>query len=149
MMLEYIVLAATAWALGFVPYFEIYLAVPATMAMGLDPISSVFWSGLGNFSAVPVILFAREKLSHVSKISDWLEKLANSKYRETIDRLGNSFVLLFTPVTGIWVTAAVASTFGLTRSKLLITSAISVFLYGSIMAVATSTGLELIGFINL
>ncbi len=147
--MEYIVLAATAWLLGFVPYFEIYLAVPATMAMGLDPVSSVFWAGLGNFFAVPVILFARKQLSHIPRVNRWLEKLTNTKYRETVNKFGNSFVLLFTPVTGIWITAALASTFGVTESRLLITSALSVLLYGSLMAVATSTGLELISIVGL
>ncbi|WP_331446144.1 small multi-drug export protein [Natranaerobius thermophilus] len=146
--MEYIMLAVTAWLLGFIPYFEIYLAVPATIAMGLDPISSVFWAGLGNFSAVPVILFAQKKLSHIPRIAAWLEKLTNSKYRETIDRFGSSFVLLFTPVTGIWIAAALASTFGYRGAKLMITSAFTVLLYGSLVAVATSTGLELIGLLN-
>lgn len=48
-MLNYIWLAASAWFMGFFPMLEIYIAIPATMLMGLDTISAIFWAGLGNF----------------------------------------------------------------------------------------------------
>lgn len=144
-MMEYILLALMAWVLGFIPYFEIYLAVPATLALGLDPVSSVVWAGLGNFFAVPVILFMREKLSHIPKIKRWLDKFTYSKYQETVNRMGYLFIIIFTPLAGIWVAAALASTLGYNNKGLMITSALSVAIYGSLTAVATLAGFEFIG----
>lgn len=44
-MVEYIIGAVTALLVGFVPFLEVYLAVPAGIAAGLDYFSAVF-SGL-------------------------------------------------------------------------------------------------------
>jgi len=46
-MVEYIAKAFAAWFIGFFPYFEIYVAVPAAIAMGLDYFSAVTWSVFG------------------------------------------------------------------------------------------------------
>lgn len=40
-MLEYLARAAAAWFVGFFPLAEIYVAVPAAMAAGLDDVSVV------------------------------------------------------------------------------------------------------------
>jgi len=42
--MDYAWRAATAWFLGFAPVAEIYVAVPAALAMGLDPVSVVAWA---------------------------------------------------------------------------------------------------------
>jgi hypothetical protein len=42
-MIEYLTKAWATFLIGFVPVAEIYVAVPAGMAMGLDPISQ--WRG--------------------------------------------------------------------------------------------------------
>jgi hypothetical protein len=39
-MLDYAAKGATAWFLGLFPLFEIYLAVPAAVAMELDYVSA-------------------------------------------------------------------------------------------------------------
>lgn len=56
-MLNYLWLAASAWFMGFFPMLEIYVAIPASMVMGLDAVSSIIWAGFGNFLPVPMIAF--------------------------------------------------------------------------------------------
>jgi hypothetical protein len=52
-MLDYAAKAATAWFVGFFPLFEIYLAVPAAVAMGLDYVSAGSLARLGQLLAGP------------------------------------------------------------------------------------------------
>ncbi len=124
MTLDYVVRAATAWFLGFFPYFEIYVTVPAAIALRLDYFSAVFWSSLGNFAAVPVILIFYKQLMRINRLRNWLEKrTASERYRKNLDRYGVPFVLLMTPIVGVWVMAAMAKAAGMNEAKLLVPSA--------------------------
>jgi hypothetical protein len=40
---EYMTKAFSTWFIGFFPYFEVYAAVAAGMAMGLDGVSAIVW----------------------------------------------------------------------------------------------------------
>lgn len=138
-MQEYIIKAATAWFLGFFPLFEIYFAVPAAIAMGLDYPSAVFWPVLGNFLAVPVVLGFYDQLRRFDRVEQWFERRKQSRFAPMLDRYGAVIVLAGTPWTGVWAMAAIAGASGMSNLKLLITSGVSIVVYG--IAIAAIVGL--------
>ena len=140
----YIVKAVIAWAMGIVPYFEIYVAVPASIGMGLDPVSAVFWAGLGNFTAVPVVVVFYSQLCKVPRLKNWLLSLPEGRYKKTVDKYGDFFMFILTPLAGIWVAAAVARAVGFPKPRLYVLSALCIILYGSVTALLTVMGIELI-----
>ena len=107
-MWEYATKAATALALGFAPFLEIYVAIPVAMAMGLGHVSVVLWCVLGNFLPVPIIVFAYDWLRRRPRLGPWLERLATGRAQRVLSRHGPIFVLLVTPWIGIWAVAAAA-----------------------------------------
>ncbi len=146
-MIEYIGKAAAVWFIGFFPYFEVYLAVPAAIAMGMDYPSAVIWSTLGNFTAIPLVIYLHRQLERVKWIGRWLEKLR----LRPLGRLGyfakaysNLFVLLATPVVGAWVVAAIARVLDVTPGRLLAYSFISILLYAVATSLMVNLGIRLI-----
>lgn len=142
-VVEYIARAATAWFLGFFPFFEIYVAVPAAIALGLDYLSAVVWSVLGNFTPVLLIVFAYEQLMRANAVRAWLETRRSARFEGLINRYGTPFILLITPWIGVWVVAATARLLGMDRRALLLYSFISIALYAVAIAVAVAVGIDL------
>ncbi|MFD1066552.1 MULTISPECIES: small multi-drug export protein [Oceanobacillus] len=143
-MLNYLSLAATAWFIGFFPMTEIYIAVPVTMAMGLDTVSSIVWSSIGNFLPVPLIAFFYSLLAKSKRIKKWMDKLAESKYKKRIEKQGPLVVLLITPIVGSWAMAVIANGVGMNKINLFLSAGGSILLYGIILAVLTHYGIDFV-----
>lgn len=142
-MLDYLGKAATAWFLGFFPFFEIYVAVPAAIALGLDYVSAVVWPVLGNFTPVLLIVFAYSQLLRVGRVRRWLEGRTSERFERLINRYGAPFILLITPWIGVWLVAATARALGMARRPLLIYSFISIALYAVLIAAGIGFGVEM------
>lgn len=140
-MIAYISKAAFAWFMGFFPFFEIYAAVPASMAIGLDHFSAAFWSVFGNYCPVLLIVFGYERLMRIERVRNWLTKRSSERFQRLIDRYGSWFVLLVTPWIGVWVVAATAQLLGMRRSSLLLFSLISISVYGFAIAFGIDRGI--------
>lgn len=130
--------------MGFFPMLEIYIAIPATMLMGLDTISAILWAGLGNFLPVPLITFFYNVLSKFKRIKKWLDKLSNSKYKNRIENQGPLVVLLLTPIIGSWAAAVIANGIGMNKMKLFVSSGASILIYGIIVAILAHFGVEFV-----
>ncbi len=142
-MLDYIVKAAAAWFLGFFPFFEIYAAVPAAIAMGLDYASAVVWTVLGNYLPVPLIVVGYRQLLKLKRIGPWLESLASPRAKGLLDGYGPYFILLATPWIGVWAVAVTAMALGIER-KLLLFSFISISLYAVALAGLIALGIQIV-----
>jgi uncharacterized membrane protein len=143
-MFDYAVKAAIAWFLGFFPFFEIYVAVPAAIAMGLDYSSAVLWTVLGNFLPVPLIVFFYGQLLRQRRIGPWLQKLASPRAKGLLDRYGPWFILLATPWIGVWAVAVTAMALGIDQRKLLLFSLISISLYAVALAGLIAIGIQVV-----
>ncbi len=143
-MQEYIWLSITAWLMGFFPLFEIYLAIPSTMALGLDMIFSVVWSGFGTFIAIPFIVYFFNFLSRIKWIGRFFYKLSQSKYSEKIRNRSFLFILVATPIVGTWTIGVIGKLVDLDKKSLFIASAISIVVYGIIIGVLTQLGIDFI-----
>ena len=141
-MIEYIGKAALAWVIGFAPFLEIYLAVPAAIASGLDYFSAVLWSVLGNFTPVLLIAFIHDRLMRFERVERWLTGKRSQRFQRWLDRYGGWAIILITPWVGIWVVAATAQALGMKRGVLIGFSLASIVLYAVLIAVAVAFGIE-------
>ncbi|MDQ3399149.1 MAG: small multi-drug export protein [Deinococcota bacterium] len=141
---DYLVRAASAWFMGFFPLLEIYLAVPAAIALGLDYVSAVVWSVLGNFSVVPLVIFFYGQLMRVEPLRRWLERRNTARWQRAMDRYGAWFVLLMTPLLGVWAMAAMAQAAGMSRVRLLTSSLTSITVYAVAIAVGIALGVDVL-----
>ncbi|WP_026701994.1 small multi-drug export protein [Salibacterium aidingense] len=141
-MLEYLLLAISALGMGYIPFFEIYLAIPAMMVAGMGPVSAVIWAGLGNFAGVPTILFFYDQLSKIPRFQNWLHRMEHNRFRAKIERYGGIMVLLTTVFVGVWAVAAICRSLGMSRRKLMLTTGVSIFVYSVLTAYSVQVGLD-------
>ena len=141
-MLEYFSRAFSVWFVGFFPWAEIYVAVPAGFGLGLDIYSTVGWSVLGNY--LPAILIARsyDSLIRFPRINRWLSKLSSPKVRARIERNGVWTTILLTPWLGVWVMAATVKVFGMQTRPFLWASLASIFVYAVVLVGLISLGFD-------
>ncbi len=143
--LDYVTRAASAWFLGFFPFFEIYVAVPAAFGLGLDPVSAVVWPVLGNVTPVFLIVFGYEQLVRFERVRLWLHGRRSARFERWIGRYGVPFVLLVTPWVGVWAVAVTAQALGMRPALLVGFSAISITAYAIVLAAGLAFGLDLAG----
>jgi uncharacterized membrane protein len=141
---DYLVRAFGAWFVGFFPLAEIYVAIPAAIATGLDSVSVIFWSVFGNYTPIMLINFGYEYLMRYEKIRNWFTRLVSEKAKARIDRYGVWFVLLLTPWTGVWVMAVTAKALRMESRRFLLASFVSIFVYAVVLTITIQTGVQLV-----
>jgi uncharacterized membrane protein len=135
---HYLTKALTTWSIGFFPYFEVYTAVAAGIAMKLDVVSSVVWAVFGNFTPIPLLLWSYSRLMRIPQLRVWLTKIkkhSGKKVKQAFDRYGAWFLILMTPILGSWTIAVVAPIIGIHPQRILLFSFIGITIYGLITAV--------------
>ena len=140
-MFDYIWKAAVTWFIGFAPQFEVYIAVPAGIAMGMDYFSAVLWAVIGNFTAVPIVLTFFAQIRRISWLSNLIDRRYSEKNQERLNRYGPWFVVLATPMVGIWIVAVMARIAGMNHAVLLVSSLVSIIFYGVLVAVLLHFGI--------
>lgn len=138
---DYVIKAATAWFIGFFPLAEIYVAIPAAVATGLDDVSVVFWSVFGNLTPVFLINYLYEWMIRFPRIGRWLTGLVSEKAKARINRWGIGFVLLLTPWTGVWVMAVTAKALGMSSRRFIPAASVSVLVYAIVIVVLLRAGI--------
>lgn len=145
LIVQYLTKALTVWWIGFFPYFEVYTAVAAGMAMGLDAISSVAWGVFGNFMPIPLLLWGYSRLLQIPPLRAWLlrlERRSSKKVKHAFDRYGAWFLIFMTPILGSWTIAVVAPMTGIDPRRILLFSLAGITLYGIGTAVAIAFGIN-------
>lgn len=137
---DYAARAATAWFLWFFPFFEIYVAIPAAFALGLDPVSAVVWPVLGNVAPILLIAFAYEQLMRIERVRRWLQGRRSERFEAWINHYGAPFVLLVTPWIGVWAVAATARALGMNRANLMLYSSVSITVYAIVIGAGIVVG---------
>ena len=141
-LLKYITVAATTWFLGFIPHFELYLAVPVGISAGLGWFNAFLWASLGNWMVIPFIDFFYTwlmKFKFMKKIS---EKSLSGKWQKRIEKNGVFIILFLTPVTGVWAIGVIAKALKINRKQLWLYSGISVGITGFIIAILANMGIQ-------
>lgn len=141
---EYVAAAALAWLVGFLPLFEIYIAIPVGLAAGLDPVSATVWSAFGNIVPLWLVDLGYERLRRVERIDHYLAKLRRERVERILDRWGFIAVFVATPLLGVWTMALAAKGLGMASRPFLVAASISVGVYAVIITASITLGLDLI-----
>ena len=142
-MTDYLLRAASAWFLGFFPFLEIYAAVPAAFALGLDPVSAVTWPVLGNVAPVFLIAFAYERLLRIERLGRWLEGRRSERFERWTRRYGPPLVAVITPWIGVWAVAATAMALGMRKGPLAAYATLGIVVYAVAIGTAIVIGFDL------
>ncbi|MEM6283093.1 MAG: small multi-drug export protein [Chloroflexota bacterium] len=145
MPMEYLWKAASAWFMGFFPLAEIYVAVPYAVALGLDDVSVILWTVLGNFTPALLIIVMYRQMMRIPRVASWLGGLVSEKAKARVDRWGVWFVLLATPLTGIWVMAATAKILQLRNTQFLVSALVSILVYAVGILAVMRLGIATLG----
>jgi len=143
-MIDYLGKSLSVWFMGFFPLAEIYVAIPAGMALGLSVSSVIFWAVFGNFLPVLLIHYAYDRLKNFPRINVWLVWMASEKAQARMNRWGVWAVLLLTPITGVWIMAVAAKTLGMRGERLLLASFVSIMFYALGIILLIELGAEII-----
>ena len=143
--LDYVAAAALAWLVGFLPLFEIYIAIPVGLAAGLDPVSATAWSAFGNIVPLWLVDLGYERLRQIERVDHYLAKLRRERVERILDRWGWVAVFAATPLLGVWTMALAAKGLGMSTRPFLIASTISVAAYAVVITLSILLGLDLIG----
>lgn len=133
-MFSYFAKAFSVWFIGFFPLAEIYVAVPSGLAMGLDPVSVVFWSVFGNFLPAILVTSFYEQIAGKGRVGRWLQGLASEKVSRKLNSHGFLFTALLTPWIGVWVIAATVKLFGMKTRLFLQASFVGLLVYAIVLA---------------
>ncbi len=142
-MFAYFAKALSVWFIGFFPLAEIYVAVPAGFALGLDPVSVVFWSVFGNFLPAVLVTSFYDKIAGRGQIGRWLQGLASEKINRKLNSHGFLFVAMLTPWIGVWVVAATVKLFGMKSRIFLLASFLGILIYAIVIAALLALGFGL------
>ncbi len=143
MMAEYISKALGAWFLGFFPLAEIYIAVPAAVATGLDDLSVLVWTIFGNFTPVLLVTALYTQLIRIPRVRVWFEWLINEKAQERINKYGVWFVLLMTPTLGVWAMSVTAKVLRMNTTRYVAAAFISITVWAVVILIALRAGISI------
>ena len=130
-IIKYIGAAFSTWFIGFFPYFEIYIAIPAGFAAGR------------NWMVIPFVDICYEWLMKFNFMKKIMEKSLNGKWENRIEKHGAWVILLLTPLAGVWTIGVIAKALKFNRAKLWIYSATSVGITGLIITILIINGITL------
>lgn len=116
--------------IGLVPFLEIYVAIPAGLAMGLDPVSSFAWATLGNCLPLALVPRFHNWVHRHERLGRWIDRFISEKWERRFNRYGKGALLVFTPWVGVWATAVSAAAVRVAPGVIVVWGCLSIVLYG-------------------
>ncbi len=143
-MLDYLSKAFSVWLIGFFPWAEIYVAVPAGIGLGLDIYSVVLWSVFGNY--IPAIIITRsfDRIARYPRAGRWLQKFSSPRAKARIEKNGVWATLIITPWLGVWAMAVTVKMYGMKSGPFLWASFVSILLYALVLAALIKLGIDIL-----
>ena len=100
-MEEILVMMLAVFLMAATPLLEVWIAIPAGIAMGLDPVLTALMAGLGNF--IPLIFiaigFERFRLWFESRCKDREERVGFKRFKRLWELYGLPVAALAAPAT--------------------------------------------------
>jgi hypothetical protein len=143
--MDYVVKAFSTWFMGFFPLTEIYIAVPAGMATGLDDVSVIIWAVLGNILPIAIIHYGYDGFIRTSRFGQWLESHVGDTTKARINRYGMGVVLVMTPWVGVWLMAVTAKLANMRIHRFAIAAIVSIMCYAVAITLLIRTGASMFG----
>lgn len=143
--MEYFAKAFGTWFMGFFPLTEIYFAVPAGLATGLDELSVIFWAVLGNIVPIVLIHYGFDSFIRPSRFGQWLERSVSDGVKAKIQKYGVFFVLVITPWVGVWLMAVTVKLMGMSYRRFAPAALVSITVYAIAITWMIRTGANALG----
>lgn len=143
--MDYFAKAFGTWFMGFFPLTEIYFAVPAGLATGLDDLSVIFWAVFGNVLPIILIHYGHDSFIRPSRFGQWLERNVSDGVKAKISKYGIFFVLVITPWIGVWLMSVTAKLMGMSFKRFAPAAFISIMIYAIFIIWMIRTGSNAIG----
>lgn len=129
----------TVISLAFTPFVEVIGAVPAGLALHMQPLEAALWSVTGNTIEIIVLLTLLEPLERVIWVQNLRRHLRLPPMAiRLLVRYGLPFVAVFGPLVGMFIVLSAARLLGLPRRQLAVAaiagSVVFTTLYASAMA---------------
>lgn len=144
-MIETLIKVLTVAFLGFFPLFEVFVAIPAGVGMGLNYLGVFLASVAGNFLPVFFIELAYEKMSHFRGFYKWLNREPSEGLQNNLNRYGFWYILFITPWTGVWLMAIAARLLKMPRKVLWWGTLSSLIIYGLAILALIQLGVDIFG----
>ncbi len=141
-MFDYLYKVLVVWFIGFFPFFELFVAIPAGLSLRLDSASTVIFCVAGNFFPVLLIEYGYNRLMRYHRIRNWLNRRISEKMYKNINRYGIWYMLIITPWVGVWAMAVTAKILHMEKRILIWGSFASILLYSIVLVIVIQTGIE-------
>ena len=141
-MFEYLYKALTVWFIGFFPFFELFIAIPAGVSLKLDPVSTVIFCVAGNFFPVILIDFGYNRLIRYERVKTWLDRRVSERMIQNVNRHGTWYLLVITPWIGVWAIAVTARILRMKRTQMAWGVLASLTIYAIVLVVMIHAGID-------
>lgn len=132
--------AASAWFLGFFPFAEILIALPAVLALGMAPLPAVVWTVLGNLTPVVGIVAADAWVRRWPEAAEWLDGRRSARVEKMLHKHGPWILFWGTPWAGVWAVSVTGVALGMPRGRLLFWCSLSVIVHAVVLALGMVYG---------
>jgi len=123
-------------ATAMIPISEIFGSVPLGLVLGLDPVSIVLSSTVGNLTVALILEVFYKALRRVPRIRVGMERAEAGKIAARLRRSGYAVLWLFTPLIGIYLSTVIARGLGMPFARTFPVMWISVCAYCVAMVLA-------------
>ncbi|MEM4137929.1 MAG: small multi-drug export protein, partial [Sulfolobaceae archaeon] len=115
------------------PIGEFLIAYPTALALGLDPLVSLFICILSNLTPIPILIIFSEKIKEkFPKFFNWLARRSRS-YENYIKKLGKIAFIILTPIIGVYATTLTLILLGFNKIETFLIQSLSLVIYGVLM----------------
>jgi uncharacterized membrane protein len=143
-MTDYLFKVSTVWFIGFFPFFELFVAIPAGFALSLDPVSTVVFCVAGNFFPVLIIEYGYSRLMRNERLHRWLGNRFSERTYRNVEHYGIWYMLVITPWTGAWAMAVTAKVLQMRKATLIGGSLASLLIYAIVLTLLLHRGVGLL-----
>ncbi|MCP8308154.1 MAG: small multi-drug export protein [archaeon] len=127
------------------PIGEILVAIPAGIALGIDPILTFAVAYPANLLPTIFLLMAMEHFKKsFPRIFNYFTKKGSKLQKYIQGRYGSTCLLLITPLIGVYATSISSMLLGFGKKRSFILQAVSLLIYGVIEALGFYFGLRLL-----
>lgn len=143
-MVGYLKASFLVWLIGFLPTLGIYIAIPVGFLVKLDPFSIAFWSIIGTYLPIPLIILFFDWFYGFPKIKKLIWKMYSKRFTRVVNKYGVWLILLVAPIIGAWTVGITSRLLLIDSKKLAFYSFISMIIYGIVLTVLIKFGIRFV-----
>jgi len=108
----------------------IYIAIPVGFFLKLDPYSIAFFSIIGTYLPIPIIILLFDHLYSYPSVKKILLRFYSERTTKVLDNHGMWFLLLVSPLLGAWTVSVSGRLLHMDSRRLALSTLAGMILYG-------------------